>query len=242
MLKALIFDADGALADTETTHHKAFNQAFSEFGLDWHWDEELYAKQIHISGSMERLLHYWRSQHPDMCELDCMALHDTLNRLHELKTAVYQDAANCGVVQLRKGALTMLSAAHEQGLQLAVITTTSKVNISNLLRRALGPDWRFFFTVISDASSVSNKKPHPEMYFQMLDALQLQADECLVFEDSFNGLRASRAAGLATVITPTKYTANHDFTGAICVIPDFSYIDLSSLKASHSAFLNHRCL
>lgn len=240
MLKALIFDVDGTLADTESAHRAAFNQAFADFGLDWHWDEALYTELLHISGGKERMLHYWKAQRPEVRALDATALSDTINRLHELKTAAYEAAVNSGAVQLRPGVLALMSEAHAAGLQLAIATTTSPVNIAALLRRALGADWRLNFTAIGDASTAPVKKPHPQVYLQMLEALQLPAIECLAFEDSSNGLQASTAAGLATVITPTHYTAGHDFSGALCVLPDLGHADLTRLRTWHNAFLNRK--
>ncbi|RFO94888.1 protein CbbY [Rhodoferax lacus] len=238
MLKALIFDVDGTLADTESAHRAAFNQAFAEFGLDWQWDEALYTELLHISGGKERMLHYWKARQPDMRALNATALSDSINRLHELKTAAYEDSVNSGAVQLRPGVLALMSEAHANGLQLAIATTTSPVNIAALLRRALGADWRLNFSAIGDASTAPVKKPHPQVYLQMLAALQLPASECLAFEDSRNGLQASTAAGLATVVTPTHYTADHDFSGALCVLPDLGHTDLARLGKLHTEFLN----
>ena len=115
MLSALIFDVDGTLADTEEAHRAAFNLAFAEFGLDWQWDEARYTQLLQISGGKERILHYWKAAHPDMRELGGQALADTVNRLHELKTAAYEAAVNNGAVQLRPGVLALMSEAHEQG-------------------------------------------------------------------------------------------------------------------------------
>ena len=179
MLKALVFDVDGTLADTESAHRAAFNQAFAAFGLDWQWDEALYTELLHISGGKERMLHYWKQQHPDMRELGSMALTDTINRLHELKTAAYEDAVNSGAVSLRPGVLKLMDEALREGVQLAIATTTSPVNIAALLRRAVGPDWRLNFTAIGDASTAPIKKPHPQVYLQMLAALQLEGTQCL---------------------------------------------------------------
>lgn len=240
MLKALIFDVDGTLADTESAHRAAFNQAFAEFGLDWHWDEALYTELLNISGGKERMLHYWKAQRPDMRALDPNALSDSINRLHELKTAAYEAAVNSGAVQLRAGVLALMEQAQAAGLQMAIATTTSPVNIAALLRRALGADWRLNFSAIGDASTAPVKKPHPQVYLQMLDAMQLPAQACLAFEDSNNGLQASTAAGLATVITPTHYTAAHDFSGALCVLPDLAHADLARLSAWHHEFLNRK--
>ena len=102
MLRALIFDVDGTLADTESAHRAAFNHAFAEFGLDWHWDEALYTELLDVSGGKERIVHYWKSVQPDLRELG-NGLNDSVNRLHELKTAAYEEAVNAGAVSLRPG-------------------------------------------------------------------------------------------------------------------------------------------
>ena len=237
MLRALIFDVDGTLADTESAHRAAFNRAFAEFGLDWHWDEALYTGLLDVSGGKERIVHYCKTVQPDLRELG-NGLKESVDRLHELKTAAYEEAVNDGAVSLRPGVLKLMDEALAQGLQLAIATTTSPANIAALLRRAVGPDWRRNFTAIGDASTAPIKKPHPQVYLQMLEAMQLPPEACIAFEDSLNGLQAACAAGLATVITPTRYTADHDFTGAMRIVPDLTYVDLPRLRAWHTGFLN----
>lgn len=234
-LQALIFDVDGTLADTELVHLQAFNHAFKEMGLDWTWDIPLYTELLAISGGKERILHYWKQVNPDVKAVDGNALADRIGRIHELKTAAYENAVNSGAVSLRPGVLKLMDDALRAGLQLAIATTTSPVNIAALLRHAIGDDWRLNFTAIGDASTAPIKKPHPQVYLQMLDALRLPASQCLAFEDSNNGLRAATAAGLATLITPNPFTARHDFTGAMKVVPDLTHVDLARLRQWHAA-------
>lgn len=229
-LQALIFDVDGTLADTESVHMAAFNHAFAEVGLDWVWTTDMYTGLLEISGGKERMLHYWKQVNPGIQELQANALAEQINRMHELKTAAYESAINGGAVALRPGVLALMDEALGAGLQLAIATTTSPVNIAALLRRAIGPDWRLNFTAIGDASTAPIKKPHPQVYLQMLDALQLPAAQCLAFEDSSNGLRSATAAGLATIVTPNPFTAHHDFTGALRVVPDLSHVTLAQLR------------
>lgn len=236
-LRALVFDVDGTLADTERTHLAAFNRAFAEVGLDWHWDEALYRRLLEISGGKERILHYWRSTRAGMLDVTGTAVHDTVQRVHDLKTATYEAMVNSGQVELRPGVLPLIEEAQRHGLALAIATTTSPVNVAALLRRAIGPDWRLQFAIVADASSAPLKKPHPQVYLQVLRELKLPGAACVAFEDSNNGLRAAVAAGIPTVVTPTGFTLDHDFTGALRFLPDLARLRVASLREWHAAAL-----
>jgi HAD superfamily hydrolase (TIGR01509 family) len=215
-------------------HLEAFNHAFRQEGLDWHWSTEQYTQLLDISGGKERMLHHWRTVDPDMKEVDAGALTDTINRLHEIKTAYYENAVNNGAVQLRPGVLALMNEALKQGLSLAIATTTSPVNIAALLRAAVGADWRRHFLAVGDASSSPLKKPNPQVYLQVLNDMGLQGSQCLAVEDSFNGLRSATTAGIRTLITPNSFTAHHDFTGALRVVPDLSQVGLAHLRDWHA--------
>jgi HAD superfamily hydrolase (TIGR01509 family) len=235
-LQALIFDVDGTLADTESVHLMAFNQAFAELGMDWVWTQAMYLKLLDVSGGKERILHYWKQVNPDIKALAAQDLQDRIDSIHGLKTAHYENAVNSGAVSLRPGVLKLMDEALSAGLQLSIATTTSPVNIAALLSHAVGADWRMNFTAIGDASTAPLKKPHPQVYLQMLAALKLPASACLALEDSNNGLRAATAAGLATVITTNPFTLHHDFTGALKVLPDLSMVNLARLRQWHAEF------
>jgi len=235
MLKALIFDVDGTLADTEMTHLAAFNHAFSEIGLDWHWDVPLYTRLLAISGGKERIRAYWQSRGDLPRDIAGSAVEQTIERLHEIKTAAYEQAVQDGQVQMRPGVLRLIAAAVDAQMPLAIATTTSPVNIASLLKRAIGADWRSHFVVIEDASTAPRKKPDPMVYQQTLQRLALSAAQCLAFEDSANGLAAARQAGLATVITPNGFTADHDFTGALRVLPNLDGVGLAQLREWHAS-------
>ena len=234
MLQALVFDVDGTLADTESTHRAAFNHAFSEEGLDWVWDEALYTELLEISGGKERIAHYWKRTRGGIVGIDAYALQDMIARLHELKTAAYEGMVNDGQVSLRPGVLRLIESAHDQGMGLAIATTTSPVNIAALLRKAIGPHWRALFGVVEDASTAPIKKPHPQVYLQTLQRMGMAGAHCIAFEDSGNGLKASVAAGLPTVITPNRFTQHHDFAGAMRVLPDLAGTTIADLRIWHA--------
>ena len=234
-LQALIFDVDGTLADTELAHLAAFNAAFVQEGLPWHWDVSLYTQLLDVSGGKERITHYWRQVQPDLKIIDNAAFVDTVQRIHDEKTAVYERMVNDGAVHLRPGVLKLIEQAHDAGMQLAIATTTSPVNISTLLRASIGPDWSRFFIVIEDASTAPRKKPNPQVYLQTLSRLKLPASACIAIEDSANGLRSAMAAGLQTIITKNSFTEHHDFSGALAVLPDLAGCSLAQLISQHAA-------
>ncbi|HEY0887533.1 MAG TPA: HAD-IA family hydrolase, partial [Ramlibacter sp.] len=155
--------------------------------------------------------------------------------LHDLKTAAYEAMVNSGAVSLRPGVLELIGQARAQGIGVAIATTTSPVNIAALLRRGMGADWRLNFSVIADASTAPVKKPHPQVYLQALAAMNLPAAACLAFEDSANGLRAATGAGLATIVTPTRFTGHHDFSGALQVLLDLRGVGIDALQEWRAA-------
>ena len=219
MLKALLFDVDGTLADTERDGHRpAFNAAFKEFGLDWDWDVALYGQLLAVTGGKERMKYYVDQFRPDFVKpADFDAL---VAALHKAKTAHYTRMLGQGGIPLRPGVKRLLMEARAQGLILGVATTTTPENVTELLRHSLAPDGPEWFQVIAAGDIVPAKKPAPDIYIWAMQQLGLRPEECLAFEDSETGIRASLGANLRTVVTINDYTRDHDFSGALTVLSD----------------------
>lgn len=238
-LSALIFDVDGTLADTERDGHRvAFNQAFAAAGLDWHWDVALYGELLAITGGKERMRHYldrYRPDWPRPANLDAL-----IAGLHAAKTRHYTALLAEGGIPLRPGIARLLNQARAGGLRLAIATTTTPENVTALLEHALGRESVDWFEVIAAGDVVPAKKPAPDIYHYALEKLGLAPEACLAFEDSENGLRAARGAGLTTVITVNDYTHDQDFSGAALVLdqlgePDRPFVVLASARPVNGA-------
>ncbi len=219
MLKALIFDVDGTLAETERDGHRvAFNASFRELGLDWLWDVDLYGKLLAVTGGKERIRYFVERFQPDFVKP--ADFDDLVLSLHRAKTRHYVEMLEHGAIPLRPGVARLLQEARHAGLRLAIATTTSPDNVTTLLRHSLAPDAESWFEVIAAGDIVPAKKPAPDIFLWALARLGMEAAERLAFEDSENGLKSSLGAGLKTVVTVSDYTADQDFSGALAVLSD----------------------
>lgn len=215
-LVALLFDVDGTLADTEEIHRQAFNAAFRDAGLDWLWDRELYHKLLTVTGGKERIRYYLDGFSTDASARS--VTDDFIAELHRTKTENYTDALARGDVPLLPGIERLMLEARAQGLRLAIVTTTTPANVTALLDHSFLHDTSDWFDVIAAGSVVPNKKPAPDIYHYALERLDLAASQCLAIEDSANGLRSARDAGIDALITVNRYTEDHDFTGAALIL------------------------
>ena len=242
MIKALIFDCDGVLVDTERDGHRVgFNRAFAEHGIDAEWSVELYARLLLVAGGKERMRAYFDEfGWPEGVEGDD-ARDSLIAELHKTKTEITSRLVGEGALQLRPGVARIVDEALNSGVRLGVCTTSNPKFIDAVLD-LLGPERKAGFEFVHAGDVVSKKKPDPEIYELAKQSLGLPAHSCVVIEDSRNGLLAAKGAGLPCLITTSTYTVDEDFAEADRVVPELgdephvniTLADLCELAAEHA--------
>ena len=216
-LKALIFDVDGTLADTERNGHRvAYNRAFEQLGMGCHWSEDTYGELLTVTGGMERMKYFIDNYQPEI-PADCV-IEELIPEIYYAKTKIFNEMLLSGLIPLRSGVARLFNEAREAGIRLAIATTTAPSNVKYILSSNLGEESLDWFDVIAAGDIVENKKPSPEIYQLVLDQMGLKAEECVAFEDSENGCLAARGAGLPVIITVTAYSRDEQYDGASLVL------------------------
>jgi HAD superfamily hydrolase (TIGR01509 family) len=233
-LRALLFDVDGTLAETERDGHRvAFNRAFRDRGLRWDWNAQTYGELLQITGGRERIAHYAALHERQwLSRADAPA---AIADLHARKNTHYAGLVRRGHIPLRSGLQQWLKQARADGLMLAIVTTTSRDNLDALLEASFDAEARAAFCVRITGEDVRVKKPDAECYRLALSTLGLLPTQALAIEDSRNGLRAASAAEVPTLIVRSHYFRHEDFGGAWRVIDDFGDYDPADLQRDFGA-------
>ena len=221
-LKAVLFDVDGTLADTEALGHRpAYNRAFRSLGLSFRWGPKLYRKLLKQPGGRERLKHYLQHYHPEL-GLEAPEAEQNVDawvaKVHALKSHYFKRYMRHGRVPLRPGIARIMREARNSGVRLAIVTNASLKTLRPVLKYSMGPELAAEVEVIASGEEVQRKKPAPDLYQLAMRRLNLQPDECVALEDSEMGLEAAAAAGLAAVVTINRDTLEQDFTEASLVV------------------------
>lgn len=205
--KAVLFDHDGTLVESEAVHHAIWNQVLQPHGVQI--PVELFMADFSgvpaITNGHDIKKRYALA--PDAAELA-----DTKNRL----TAEYLASH---AFPLMPGVRESLARLQASGLRKGVVTGARMFAIAATLRsHALAPE----FEVVISADDVVHSKPAPECYLLALEKMGLQAHEAVAFEDTQHGVASAVAAGLACVAIPTAMSAVQDFSAATVVVPDMA--------------------
>jgi HAD superfamily hydrolase (TIGR01509 family) len=214
-LKAIFFDMDGTIVDTEKDGHRvAFNKAFSQSGIKAEWSVAQYHQLLQIAGGKERMKFYFqekgRKYLPEGKPLD-----ELVQQLHLLKTEIFISLIENGMLPLRPGIKRIMLEANEKGILVGICSTSNEKAVKAIINSLLA---EVKIDLILAGDVVTKKKPDPEIYLLALKKTGLSANEVLVIEDSENGVIAGKEAQIKVLATVNEYTQNEDLSRADVIV------------------------
>jgi HAD superfamily hydrolase (TIGR01509 family) len=195
-LKGVYWDLDGTIANTELEAHlPAFNKAFRDLGINWHWDSNKYIELLRINGGKNRIAHYSKSNNDDFPE-------DLIIRIHEIKQYHYLEKIKENCVKLKTGVFRLVKELHRKKVRQFIVTSSSRKQVDLLLENLFNGFNPFEFIISSE--DVELKKPNPLPYLKAIKLSGIKENNSIVFEDSNPGLKSSLAANLPTIFVPSN--------------------------------------
>lgn len=215
MLKAIFFDMDGTIVDTEKDGHRvAFNKAFQQTGLNAEWSIPEYSQLLQVAGGKERMKFYFRGKGKKYLSRDVMT-EEFIQQLHQLKTKIFISMIESGELPLRPGIKRIMKEANEEGIKIGICTTSNE-KAAQAIADTLLKDIDMSFILAGDI--VRNKKPAPEIYNLALQEAGVTNTEAIVIEDSGNGVIAAKRARLKVIATINEYTKDEELSQADLVL------------------------
>ena len=215
MLRAVLFDMDGVIVDTEPLHRKAYFKMFSDVNISV--DEALYTSFTGQStiNICKRLVNHFNLTH-------------TPNYLMKLKRMHFNYLFdNDKDLQLIEGVLDLIKDYRRNNIKLVVASSASMQNINSIFTR-FNLD-QYFIGKFSGAD-LKESKPHPEIFLKSAKHTGYLKSECMVIEDSTNGINSAYAAGIFCVAYRSEHSTDQDYSNANMVISDYSEISYTKIK------------
>ncbi|MEU8804340.1 HAD-IA family hydrolase [Spirillospora sp. NPDC048819] len=248
--RALIFDCDGVLADTEKDGHRvAFNRTFEEHGVPLHWSIADYGPLLTVGGGKERIR---AALTPDLLEraelpTDAAKLDELVLAWHRRKSELYRQIVADGRLPGRPGVARLAAEAMAAGWRIAVASTSAYESVRAVARHVFAPDVADQLQIFA-GDVVSKKKPAPDIYLTAALELGVRAADCVAIEDSPIGCTSAVEAGMVCVVTESEYTGGDVFQGASLVVSDLGdpdgapsvvRADPSGLEIGHEVRFEH---
>lgn len=214
-IKAIIFDQDGVIIDTEKDGHRvAFNKTFREFGFDFEWDVDYYYELLRVAGGKERMRHHLHTKGFGR-EVKPEEEGELIKAMHKRKTDIFIELIKEGALPLRPGIKRIMKEAMNRGLKVGICTASNE-KAAHALAYEILKDIKVDFVLAGDVAE--KKKPDPDIYLLAQKKCGLKPEECIVVEDSRNGLLAAKAAGMNVVVTTNYYTEKEDLREADIIV------------------------
>jgi len=193
-LKAVFWDVDGTIADTEMCGHRvAFNLAFKDYDLDWHWNVNQYLDLLKISGGFNRIIHYRNEIHSVLSDMQC-------SRIQSRKRIHYKKLIENGKIKVRDGVLRLINELSNHDIEQFIVTTSGKGSLDPFLKTSLSSHLHYFSRIIT-YEDVTNHKPFPDAYKLAIKLSKKSEINCIAIEDSMIGVEAAKAANLNCLLT-----------------------------------------
>lgn len=210
--KAILFGSIGTLVETSELQRRAFNQAFSEAGLDWTWNPDEYKIMLKKSGGRNRINEY-ATYH---------GIKVNAHELHLKKTEIFDNMMKEKGISLRPGVANLIGYAIDNNVHLAFVTSTSDANVDAIFMALNGQLSRNDFNFIGNDKMVSKPKPDSEIYLKALSNLKLNAKDCLAIEDTEVSMRSAINANIKCIAFPGAMALDNDFSAALHISDDLS--------------------
>lgn len=209
MLKAVLFDMDGVIVDTEPLHRKAYFNMFSDVNINV--NEDLYASftgQSTINICRRLVDHFNLSYPPDHLV--------QLKRKHY--KYLFQHDKDLALID---GVLDLIKDYYANGITLVVASSASMMGINQIFERF---DLNQYFSAKFSGADLKKSKPHPEIFIKAAESTGFEKSECMVIEDSTNGIKAAHAAGIFCAGFMSEHSSGQDYTLADMVISSFDEV------------------
>ncbi len=201
-LKAVFWDVDGTIADTELYGHRvAFNSAFKDFDLKWEWNESKYLELLKISGGLNRIIHYRDEVKSELSASQC-------SRIQSRKRHHYKQLIKSGKIQVRDGVLRLINELSRFGVDQMIVTTSGRDSLEPFLKTSLNSYLKYFSNIIT-YEDVNNHKPFPDAYKLALKLSKLSEVNCMAIEDSMIGVEAAKSANINCLLTLPPWQDNN---------------------------------
>lgn len=215
MIQTVIFDMDGVIVDTETVHRYAYFKQFEELNIEV--PEEMYTSLTGLStrNTFQKLKEHFQLEHD---------VEDLILR----KRAIFNDAFDSKEdLTLLEGVERLIKDFHQNGLQLIVASSASKVTIDRVFRRF---ELHQYFTHIVSGEDFPKSKPHPAIFEHAASLSVATKENCIVIEDSTNGVKAAKAAGILCIGYNSFHSKDQDLTLADFIVNHFDELNFEKVS------------
>ena len=216
MIQTVIFDMDGVIVDTEPVHHYAFRQHFEQLSITV--SPEMYAS---FTGNSTRNV-FQKLKHHFQLSQDVEVLIDTKRQLFNEAFDQKED------LHLLDGVEDLIKELHQNGMQLILASSSAKVTINRIFNRF---NLHQYFTHIISGEDFENSKPDPAIFNHAVLLSNCPKENCIVIEDSTNGIKAAKAAGIYCIGYDSPNSKLQDYSMADLVVSDFSELNFERIRS-----------